>query len=357
MTIVFAIVGLFGPSPGLLGVAAALFAVFSYHTHIIFGMIAGIVTMLLAFGAFVAIAIMAIVGLTSSAVPPPDSIVFSVLCALWAGFCLELVLGRQRYATIYMWAPLLAALVGGVVALAVYLLVVWAGASTVFDAGAAVAAALLGLVLGYVGGMFAWAFVNDGNLESPQFGLTDAKLPYAGERYCLQGHRGLFSHYDDGEEAYDFIAPIGTPILAMKEGHIIDFREDSNASPGEANVLYVRHRDGSIAEYLHFRDRGVSEFNPDVVAAATGGGPELRNFSGNPVHCHQGQRLAACGDTGKAFTPHIHVAVHHPTTAIGRNFMAFKFEDADVARHEGRAFTMRKYRSDNLDRRSVTVPR
>jgi hypothetical protein len=79
---------------------------------------------------------------------------------------------------------------------------------------------ILGFVFGGLGGWAGCAFVNEGETQQP-FSADDFKLPYLGERFCLQGARGFWSHLESEEGCYDFSMPRDTSVLAAKEGHIV----------------------------------------------------------------------------------------------------------------------------------------
>ena len=78
-------------------------------------------------------------------------------------------------------------------------------------------------------------------------------------------------------------------------------------------------------------------------------------FDGNPVHCWEGQQLAATGNVGISMFSHLHFQVHLAARENGRATKPVKFSDVSVAIHEGRCFSMRKYRADNVDRGPVQV--
>jgi len=240
-------------------------------------------------------------------------------------------------------------------------------------------------VCGGFAGLLGHCFVNDGKIAEPTpWGHTDLLLPYAGERYCVQGHRGFISHFTwrqsytptaggparerwrGGEEfSYDFSVPLGSPVLAVKAGHIIRFKEDRDGSVREgnsiANYVYVKHQDGTVAHYLHIKKNGFREVNPTIqplgVATADPDGAD-RNYFTTDVHVHAGQVLAAAGHTGISMFPHIHFTVERAGGAAvdGNKCIPVKFADADCARHDGRCFSMRLYKSDNVDRGPVQLP-
>jgi hypothetical protein len=390
-------VALLVPAAGqLLGLGILCLGICAYATHVTFGMIPGVVTMVAAFASFLVLAVFTVLALLTTpplpvmnavtdtlGMPPPQVYFFPSLCAMWIAFAIGLAAGRREMFNFYTWGVVIVAIiVGAVVAVVVFLVMYFfydpAGFST--QGWWAILQLVVGAIAALFGGLMSHVFVNDGQMDSPRWGLTDLELPYAGERYCVQGHRGYISHFvrrwseadsngvmqnytSDEEYSYDWSLPEGEPILAAREGHIIAFKEDKTGNQmfdgnKTANYVYVRHRDGTVAHYLHIRLRGFTEFNAAVAALGTAAGAGNRaHFTiADPVHCHAGQRLAATGNVGVSMFDHLHFAVKRAAPDAGREDMPLKFQDADAQRHEGRCFSMRKYRSSNVDRGPVTLP-
>ena len=111
-----------------------------------------------------------------------------------------------------------------------------------------------------------------------------------------QGFGGGFSHTDDENRyAVDFAADEGTPVLAARDGVVLQFEAGiATAAPGDAtahtNFVRVLHDDGTMALYAHLQRGGV------IVAA----GERVR----------RGQVIAFSGNTGASSGPHLHFAVH-----------------------------------------------
>lgn len=109
---------------------------------------------------------------------------------------------------------------------------------------------------------------------------------------CGPGHcepRG--SHR--GSYAYDIDMPIGTPIVAARDGvvwMVLDDFEDGDQRPKHANDLFIEHSDGTVAQYAHLQHRSFQVQPGDRVQA--------------------GQTIAASGDTGAGPTPHLHFEVY-----------------------------------------------
>ena len=100
------------------------------------------------------------------------------------------------------------------------------------------------------------------------------------------GHMRLWNH------GYDFKMPIGTPVLAARDGVVLTARD--GCEDGDrmcTNLVTVRHADGTVALYSHLTRGGVH-----VVA-------------GQKVTT--GQLIGHSGDTGNTGgLPHLHFSVH-----------------------------------------------
>ncbi len=112
-----------------------------------------------------------------------------------------------------------------------------------------------------------------------------------------QGFEGQFSHQDvENRYALDFSVPVGTPVLAAREGvvmqvqvqfhgHGLDYAHDA----GRANFIRILHTDGSMALYAHLAENGA------LVHPGQ--------------HVETGQRIGLSGNTGYSTAPHLHFAV------------------------------------------------
>lgn len=108
-----------------------------------------------------------------------------------------------------------------------------------------------------------------------------------------QAPGGFHSHADaENREAIDFAAPTGTPVLAAREGVVMqaeDRHHDRPGQPDQANLLRVLHDDGSMAVYGHLQ-RG-----------------SLQVTAGQRVQA--GQVIARSGNSGYSNGPHLHFVV------------------------------------------------
>jgi murein DD-endopeptidase MepM/ murein hydrolase activator NlpD len=112
-----------------------------------------------------------------------------------------------------------------------------------------------------------------------------------------QGYGGRFSHTDPQNlYAIDFAADIGTPVLAARDGVVMQVESDFEKAGlnlekygGRANYVRILHDDGTMGLYAHLKPEGV------LVRV------------GQRVHA--GQKIGLSGNTGFTTGPHLHFAV------------------------------------------------
>lgn len=329
---------------------------------IIFGAELGVLLLISAFAAFfVMILVAASAGIMSAfggpTVLPPLA---GMTAGAWAAFLLALAIGRQEEYTVssvmeFSIGPAFFALIMSIVVT----VIMGAGA------GMVVLAAILGTVAGFVTGMLGHVFTNEGQTEAQHF-KTGLHLPFAGERYCVQGARGMISHSGWQEFCCDFAIEEGDPVLCAKEGHLIAYKEDrdgTEAFDGNsiANFVKVKHEDGSIAEYLHGKKDGVTSINPDLATEATPAGSGDNAYHEVSVFVQAGQHLCEAGNVGISMFSHIHFTVRRGPSdpdngGPAARYIPVKFDDMDAGRHEGRCWSMRKYASDNVNKGPIEFP-
>ncbi len=113
-----------------------------------------------------------------------------------------------------------------------------------------------------------------------------------------QGYGGTFSHEpgSPNEFSVDWTMPVGSTVLAAREGVVVAVRSDQQGGgtaeefAERVNQVVVEHADGTLAEYLHLRYRGVAVKLGQRVATG-----DLLGFS---------------GDTGYTNGPQLHVRVY-----------------------------------------------
>ena len=112
-----------------------------------------------------------------------------------------------------------------------------------------------------------------------------------------QGYGGTFSHTDaQNLYAVDFAADIGTPVLAAREGVVMQVESDFDRAGlslekygGRANFVRIIHDDGTMALYAHLQEDGA------LVRPGQ--------------HVQAGQQIGLSGNTGFTTGPHLHFAV------------------------------------------------
>lgn len=156
-------------------------------------------------------------------------------------------------------------------------------------------------------------FLGDINLRK-----YDIEYPYSlpykqGEEYLIgQGYDGQISH--QGEFALDFIMPIGTEILASRDGIVVDVQDKNtdNCTKKECaefnNYVVVYHEDGTLAEYTHINTNGSFVKKGDVVK--------------------RGDKIAFSGNVGWSSGPHLHFFSYVPDIEKGRKSIRTKFKTA-----------------------------
>ncbi|MFA6213064.1 MAG: M23 family metallopeptidase [Candidatus Obscuribacterales bacterium] len=122
-------------------------------------------------------------------------------------------------------------------------------------------------------------------------------LPNA-EYKVMQGYRGPTHKVGQIHEfAVDFALPENTVICAARNGTVIGFRDDSMIGGPEdkynmcANYVYIKHDDGSYAEYAHLQRNGA------LVKLGS--------------RVERGQIIALSGNTGQSSGPHLHFSVFY----------------------------------------------
>jgi len=127
---------------------------------------------------------------------------------------------------------------------------------------------------------------------------VDYRLPLRQAAFRIdQGYGGGFSHKDaENRYAVDFAAPIGTPVLAARDGVVMQVASDFDKAGlklekygGRANLIRILHEDGSMALYAHLKTEGALVRMGQRVRA--------------------GQQIGLSGNTGFTTGPHLHFAV------------------------------------------------
>lgn len=120
----------------------------------------------------------------------------------------------------------------------------------------------------------------------------------AGESFFIsQGFNGQKTHTTpDSLHAIDITMPIGTSILAVRDGVVMDVEEDFNRAGtnlekygDKANHVRILHDDGTMALYAHL----------DLASVSVGPGAKVK----------AGRSIARSGNTGFSTGPHLHFVI------------------------------------------------
>ncbi len=139
-------------------------------------------------------------------------------------------------------------------------------------------------------------------------------LPFntSNEFKVYQGYNGAFSHKN--EFALDFTMPVGTEIMAIREGIVIKVIEKNNRNCGKKecekfnNFIIIYHPDGTFAEYTHIKKNGSEVKVGDKVS--------------------KGQRIGYSGNVGWSTGPHLHLVIFNQNLN-GRETLKTKFKTGD----------------------------
>jgi len=154
-------------------------------------------------------------------------------------------------------------------------------------------------------------------------------FPFPKGRVCriLQGYNGNFSHHGlINKCAIDFKMDLGDTVCAAREGVVVSKIDQYTVGGTEkeyksyANVVFVYHEDGTIAEYVHLEPNSALVNIGDSV--------------------HRLQPIALVGKTGLTTTPHLHFCTIIPTPG-GAEGIPIKFEAVD-AQKLGKGVTVRQ---------------
>ncbi|MBP8148653.1 MAG: M23 family metallopeptidase [Limnohabitans sp.] len=129
--------------------------------------------------------------------------------------------------------------------------------------------------------------------------LVPAQLPLSGE-FLLTSSFGVradpMTHLPSMHEGIDFVAPIGSPVLATAPGQVIK----AEFSGAYGNMVEISHEDGFVTRYAHLKTIFVKT------------GQTIR----------RADPLGALGNTGRSTGPHLHYEVllrgqpMHPAKAL-----------------------------------------
>jgi len=124
-------------------------------------------------------------------------------------------------------------------------------------------------------------------------------FPLSGEGsfLCTQGTGGSLTHFFAGSlHAVDFRCPVGTPLVAVGDGTVLEVRQIETVSGVHVSNLFkwnsimLRLKQGVIVEYVHIKQGSSTVQVGDVVT--------------------EGQKICESGDVGFCPEPHLHFQMH-----------------------------------------------
>ncbi len=140
-------------------------------------------------------------------------------------------------------------------------------------------------------------------------------VPFIGKFAVTQGWEGGFTHKGPKSRyAIDVSMPIGTPIIAVKGGRVIDMKMDSSLGGknkkyrAHANFIKIQHNDGTMSVYVHLKGHSQTVQIGDFVK--------------------KGQIIALSGNTGYTTGPHLHFAIQ-TNTQQGVRSIKFRFDGVE----------------------------
>ncbi len=117
-------------------------------------------------------------------------------------------------------------------------------------------------------------------------------FPVGDEFELTQGNCGSASHGGRFSYAFDFRMPMGTPLIAARDGVVFTVRADSpdgTRAVGDENYVFIEHEDGEFSRYIHLQRAGVLVRRGERVS--------------------RGDTIALSGNSGRSAFPHLHFDV------------------------------------------------
>jgi murein DD-endopeptidase MepM/ murein hydrolase activator NlpD len=157
------------------------------------------------------------------------------------------------------------------------------------------------------------------NKSKPKYILP---FPTGQSYYLLQGNCGKHSHLGNDAFSYDFRMPIGTPVIAMRPGKVVNVREqfrDGSNTNDSLNFIIILHDDSAASRYLHITQNGALVEKGQYVNA--------------------GDTIALSGNSGLSTEPHLHVDITGYCTKAPCQTIPFSFKNCkDKVPIQGRIY-------------------
>jgi murein DD-endopeptidase MepM/ murein hydrolase activator NlpD len=149
--------------------------------------------------------------------------------------------------------------------------------------------------------VFFFFFTGPENLKNyPPQKNSPYKLPWKHgiSRLVAQGNRSFTSHRGLHQYAWDFVMPIGTEVLAARDGRVREVQDNHDGIGLDSNIIVIDHSDGDCSGYAHIKNNGALVHVGDSVK--------------------QGQPIALSGMVGQTWFPHLHFFVTNQNCTIAK---------------------------------------
>lgn len=151
-------------------------------------------------------------------------------------------------------------------------------------------------------------------IDRDEFGNPAASeyvLPYpVGKAYELNNSYCIPAGGHREQQAYDFLIPIGDPVVASRAGVVRKVKDDSpdNGQGTDHNHIMIEHADGTVGFYAHLQQGSAVVAVGETVAA--------------------GEIIANSGHSGTTDVPHLHFGVYDSYPPTEGQDRAINFRDA-----------------------------
>jgi hypothetical protein len=259
--------------------------------------------------------------------------ILSIVTGLGIGFLSFVGCGPLWLPSLYHWGGMIGAIVG----LAMFFLLPWIVRITVGEGSEYAVRRPVGRIIAVPTFMaliwgLAWLIpylILKGDINTSDYKAADRvyKLPFPGgeSTWVIQGNNSALNHKDseNGQKySWDLRRRCGTPVLAARDGTVINVTDGFSAMGGSNNQVQIDHGGGIVSYYLHIQQNSAKKF---VKVGSV---------------VKQGDQIAQVGSVGNSMTGHIHFMVKKGSGTIAASF-------TDVREDNGIPRTFNSYTSGN----------
>lgn len=133
-------------------------------------------------------------------------------------------------------------------------------------------------------------------------------FPVGDTARLIQGPNGPWGHSGHSAWSWDFVMPVGSPVVAAREGTVVAVVErfaDFTRKPGEENYVVIAHGDSTFSRYYHLTQDGALVDSGRRVAA--------------------GDTIGRSGSSGASAGPHLHFDVTTGCAEWGCQTVSIRF--------------------------------